>query len=143
MPRHTHYGSFVVIRRKGFSNDQWQAAGAQLLRIHYDEAGYFSDDRSTFVFPEKCIQQKEKEMRELGKWMKYDHRLESALREFPRSAFDYVWLVDVPNHDMKRRTGLRQIWRSETSVLYQVDHSVSDPSAQKKPMLQRSDITEP
>ena len=30
MPRHAHIGGFVIIRRNGFSNNQWDAAGAQL-----------------------------------------------------------------------------------------------------------------
>lgn len=117
MPRNTHLGSFVIIRRRGFSNDQWQAAGAQLMRINYPEAGLFADDRSSLVFSKGCIRRaKEKE----GKRLADTH---TALLKFPRDAFDYVWIIDPPDFDLSaKQPGLKPIWRRERSVLYQVDH---------------------
>ena len=31
----------IIARREGFSNDQWQIAGTNLLRVHFAEAGIF------------------------------------------------------------------------------------------------------
>lgn len=50
MPIHSHLGSFVITRRLGFSNDQWQLPGAQLLRVHYPAARDFAADPSETVF---------------------------------------------------------------------------------------------
>jgi len=124
MPRNTHLASFVVIRNRGFSNDQWQGAGAQLLRINYPAAGFFLDDRTTFLFSDECIRRTEQKQ---GKPLIYDHRAETALVNFPRQAFDYVWMIDPPDFDMKARPGLIPIWRVKRSVLYRVDHSFPQP----------------
>jgi len=118
MPRHTHLGSFVVIRRRGFSNDQWQAAGAQLMRINYSKAGPFADDRSSLVYSEGCIRRTEENE---GKRLT---DAQTALQKFPRDAFDYVWIIDPPDFDLNaRQPGLQPIWRSGRSVLYRVDHN--------------------
>jgi hypothetical protein len=125
MPRHTHLGSFVIVRKQGFANGQWQALGAQLLRIRYSKAGYFQQERSGFIYSEECLR------RIFGgslAEMDYDHRLPSALRKFPRDAFDYVWMVDLPDFDMNSALpGLKEIWRGEDAILYRVEHK-SDPS---------------
>ncbi len=120
IPRFAHLGSMVIVRRNGFSNDQWQAAGAQLLRVRYPEAGYFKDDRSSFLYTDECIVKTEEK---LGAPLGYDHRAETALALFPRAAFDYVWMIDPPEFDMGPRPGLQPIWRSERSVLYKIDHA--------------------
>jgi hypothetical protein len=83
MPRHRHFGSFVIIRRYGFSNDQWQAAGAQLLRIRYTKAGGFMDDRSTFIYFEGCVRRKA--ARANGQPIN-DRSTAQALAQFPRDA---------------------------------------------------------
>ena len=120
MPRYGHFGSMVIVRRHGFSNDQWQAAGAQLLRINYPEAGRFSDDRSAILYSSECIRQIEVNA---GRPMHYDRRAETALRIFPRNAFDYVWMVDPPEFEMKQRPGLVPVWQSQNSILYKIDHT--------------------
>jgi hypothetical protein len=129
MPRNSHLGSFNVIRNRGFSNDQWQGAGAQLMRINYPKAGFFADDRSTFVYSEDCIRRTEAEV---GRPLAFAHTAETALQKFPRAAFDYVWIIDPLDFDMKARPGLMPIWRADRSVLYRVDHNyrrASDGSA--------------
>lgn len=120
MPRHNHLGSFVIVRNHGFSNDQWQAAGAQLLRIRYRVAGYFDDDRSSILYSNECIRQIE---RKLGKQLSYDHRVGTALSLFPRQHFDYVWMFDPPDFNLGPRAGLTPIWRRDRSVLYRVDRA--------------------
>ncbi len=119
LPRHTHVGSFVITRKYGFSNDQWEATGAQLLRVHYWEARRFRQDRSTFINSEECIARTEALSNQS---MLFDHRLESVMWRFPREAFDYVWLIDVPGADYRNpRGGMTSVWRGDQSVLYRVE----------------------
>lgn len=118
MPRNTHLGSFVVIRKRGFSNDQFQAAGAQLMRINYPEAGLFADDRSSLVYSKDCIRRTEEKV---GIQLTDTH---TVLQKFPRDAFDYVWIIDPPDFDLsERQPGLKPIWRRKRSVLYQVEQN--------------------
>jgi hypothetical protein len=119
MPRNTHIGAFVITRRHGFTNDQWQAAGAQLLRVKYAPAGGFNENRTSILYSDKCIAQLEQMM---GRPMSYDHSPETALRLFPRDAFDYVWMIQPPNFEMNARPGLTPVWRGDHAVLYRVDH---------------------
>ncbi|RIX32448.1 hypothetical protein D3M59_05785 [Sphingomonas edaphi] len=124
MPRHTHLGSFVVIRREGFSNDQWQAAGAQLLRINYPKARYFVDDRSTFIYSDACIAHTE-EISERP--LEYDHSPKAALRAIPRDAFDFIWMIDPPDYKMRARPGLVPVWRTHDAILYRIDKTFVAP----------------
>lgn len=119
MPRQTHIASFVIIRRSGFSNDQWQAAGAQLLRIRYERAGRFADDQSIFVTTAKCLAQTERKSEKIQTTRNMTKRV---LLRFPRDAFDYAWMIQVDDFDMRERPGLTPIWRSEDAVLYKIKH---------------------
>lgn len=119
MPRYAHIGGFVIVRRNGFSNDQWQAAGAQLLRVRYPAAGSFREDRSTVIYSDRCLVEFEKNT---GKLPSTNHRILSALRQFPRQGFDYVWIVEPPGFDMRPMPGLTPVWRRKDAVLYRIDH---------------------
>jgi hypothetical protein len=133
MPRHAHLGSLVIVRKRGFSNDQWRLPGTQLLHIHYPLAGSFAFDPSEHVFSLKCLDRtltsmkREREIHRLqGKIdkapMPLGRSADRAILEFPRWAFDYVWVLKAPDFDMKARPGLAPIWRSTDSILYRVDH---------------------
>jgi hypothetical protein len=119
MPVHSHLGSFVITRRFGFSNDQWQLPGAQLLRIHYPAAGSFAADPSETVFSKACLKRTASEM-------KLTHRLGRSLDQefddFPRSAFDYVWVIKPVDWDDRPRVGLTKIWATSDSTLYKINH---------------------
>jgi hypothetical protein len=119
IPRHAHVGSFVIIRRSGFSNDQWQTAGAQLLRSRHAAAGDFQADPSGTAFSKAC---QEQEWRQRGSGPALLVRAaEDAISEFPRDAFQFVWVVDAPDFPMTPRPGLRPIWRGRDSILYRVE----------------------
>lgn len=120
VPRYMHAGSFVITRKHGFSNDQWQVA--QLLRVRYSQAGYFTQDPSSFIVDEECIAATEKHA---GRPLPYDGRLESAMQRVPWGAFDYVWMMKVPGLDPERPSKtakLTLVWRGEDSFLYRVEH---------------------
>lgn len=132
MPRHSHLGSLVIERKRGFSNDQWRLPGTQLLQIHYPLAGSFAFDPSEHVFSQKCIDRtlaRMKRARQIDRLrgkvdkepLHLGRSVEGAILEFPRWAFDYVWVLKAPDFDMGARPGLTPIWRSSESVLYRVD----------------------
>jgi hypothetical protein len=108
MLRNSHLGAMVIVRRDGFSNDQWTLEGVNLLDLKYRAAGFFAADPSQIVRPNGC----------------YDglHRtIGDSLRLLPRNDFDYVWLVDVPPYDPQQVAGLQPVWRGPGSVLYRLN----------------------
>jgi hypothetical protein len=70
--RNSHLGAMVIVRRDGFSNDQWLLEGVNLLDLKYRAAGYFAADPSQLVRPNHCV------------WLidvpPYDHSLVAGLQ---------------------------------------------------------------
>jgi len=106
LARNVHLGAMTIVRRHGFSNDQWVIEGANLLHLKYREAGLLSADPSQIVRPNGCKSKS---------WW-----IDRALTALPRRAFDYVWLIDPPAHDPRLVAGLTPVWRGDGSILYQV-----------------------
>ena len=105
--RNSHLGAMVIVRRDGFSNDQWLLEGVNLLDLKYRAAGYFAADPSQLVRPNVC----------------HDglHRqIDQSLAALPRNDFDYVWLIDAPPYDHSLVAGLQPVWRGPGSVLYRL-----------------------
>jgi hypothetical protein len=107
LPRSSHLGAMVIVRREGFSNDQWVIEGLNLLDLKYSEAGRFAADPSQITRPAGC--------RGRGGWP-----VDRALAAIPREAFDYLWLIDPPPFDQALVAGLRPVWRNGRSVLYRL-----------------------
>ena len=107
LPRNTHLGAMVIVRRHGFSNDQWVTEGVNLLRLRYREAGVFGSDPSQIVRNRLCN----------GRtgW-----NVDTALRALPRDRFDFVWLVGTEAPDPRRTAGLQPVWRGGGTILYRV-----------------------
>jgi hypothetical protein len=104
--RNSHLGAMVIVRRQGFSNDQWLLEGVNLLDLKYRSAGYFAADPSQLVRPNRCRDPL--------------HRtIDESLTALPRQDFDYVWLVDVPPYNPGVVAGLKPVWRGPGSILYQ------------------------
>jgi hypothetical protein len=104
--RNSHMGAMVIVRREGFSNDQWLLEGVNLLDLKYRSAGYFAADPSQLVRPDGC----------------HDglHRtIGASLTALPRKDFDYVWLIDVAPYDPAAAADLTPVWRGPGSILYQ------------------------
>jgi hypothetical protein len=105
--RNSHLGAMVIVRRDGFSNDQWLLEGVNLLDLKYRAAGYFAADPSQLVRPDRCRDPL--------------HRtIDESLAALPRNDFDYVWLIDVPAYDPRLVAGLKAVWRGPGSVLYRL-----------------------
>jgi hypothetical protein len=106
MLRNSHLGAMVIVRREGFSNDQWLLEGVNLLDLKYRAAGYFAADPSQLVRPNNCRD--------------FLHRqINESLAALPRNDFDYVWLIDVPPYDPSIVAGMKPVWRGPGSILYQ------------------------
>jgi hypothetical protein len=105
MLRNGHLGAMVVVRREGFSNDQWLLEGVNLLDLKYRRAGYFAADPSQLVRPNRCIDPL--------------HRMiNDSLMNLPRHDFDYLWLIDVPPYNPAIVADLKPVWRGRGSILY-------------------------
>jgi len=119
MTRLLHLPGLGIARRHAFSNDQWTLAGAQLLHIRYRPGLPFIHDPTQIVTRQRCGGEM---------WRTVDQ----ALAEFPRGAFDYVWLISPPPYNAKLAQGLQPIWRDGSSILYRVED-------QSRPPVPRSD----
>lgn len=104
--RNSHMGAMVIVRREGFSNDQWLLEGVNLLDLKYRSAGYFAADPSQLVRPDGC---RDGLHRTIG----------ASLTALPRKDFDYVWLIDVPPYDPAAAADMTPVWRGPGSILYQ------------------------
>ena len=105
--RNSHLGAMVIVRREGFSNDQWLLEGVNLLDLKYRSAGYYAADPSQLVRPNRCRDPL--------------HRtIDESLGSLPRDDFDYVWLIDVPPYDASLLAGLQPVWRGPGSILYRL-----------------------
>lgn len=106
--RNSHLGAMVIVRREGFSNDQWRMPGAQLLSVrNASNWGWFGADPSQQVNPNGC-----------GTWEHW--AIDQSLALLPRDKFDYLWLIDPPRYDQRNVAGLTPVWRGAGSILYRI-----------------------
>ena len=115
--RSDHLPSMVIVRRDGFSNDQWPLAGSSLLTVHYPEAGVFAMDPSQIVRFPGC----RREGRPIG----------AALQQLPRNAFDYLWLLDMPPIPRAWVAGWQPVWAGEGSILLRRDAEAPLPATRR------------
>lgn len=129
MPRYSHLGSFVIVRKLGFSNDQWQMPGAQLIKVTYREARQFAIDPSELTYTREC------QINILPKLhgLQVGRNTDQALDLFPRDAFDYVWLIRPASYTPRQRPELIPVWRGPDSILFRVDHSANQLSSSNRP----------
>jgi len=107
LPRNSHLGAMVIVRRHGFSNDQWVMEGLNLLDLKYRQAGRFASDPSQIVRPVGCTGR--------GGWF-----VDRALTVLPRDRFDYLWLLQPPPFEQRLVAGLQPVWRNRRSILYRL-----------------------
>ncbi|QIL03246.1 hypothetical protein G7078_01785 [Sphingomonas sinipercae] len=98
LARNSHLGAMVIVRRNGFSNDQWVMEGMNLLGLRYRGAGAFSSDPSEMVHPNHCGSREA------------PRSINRALATIPRDGFDYVWLIDPLPFDPRLAHGLEPVW---------------------------------
>jgi hypothetical protein len=107
LERNAHLGAMVMVRRHGFSNDQWITEGVNLLQLKSRFLGPFSADPSEIVRPTGCKRRP---------WW-----ISRALRAMPRDKIDYLWLITPPEYDPELVAGMKPVWRGPDSILYQVN----------------------
>jgi len=108
LPRDSHLGAMVIVRRQGFSNDQWTIEGANLMKPRSNWAGVFSSDPSQIVRSNRC--------RGNNLWT-----VDRALRAIDRDRFDYVWMIGTGPSDAKLVEGMQPVWRGPGSILYRLN----------------------
>ena len=115
MTRLQHLPAIALERKLAYTNDQWSMAGGQLRTVRYRAARGFAHDPSEIVTDVQCPRQ----------WWR---PIAIALARFPRDAFDYVWVIRPPAYDRaKFEQGLVELWRDDSSALFEVDDSVPPP----------------
>ncbi|WP_156680177.1 hypothetical protein [Sphingomonas profundi] len=110
--RMDHLGSQALVRRDAFVNGQWVMPGAQLLSVIYRPAGRFATDPSQLLRPRECRGY-------------HEPILEDTLRNFPRAAFDYFWLIDMPPERWPHEPDLIPVWHGARGILYRVARSAT------------------
>ena len=114
LSRNSHIGAMTIVRRHGFSNDQWVMEGINLLRLTYRDAGRFSSDPTQILNNRNCPG---------GRLWSIDR----VLPLVPRSGFDYLWLVDTERFDVALLPPSTLVWRGSGSVLYRLNPAAGPP----------------
>jgi hypothetical protein len=116
MARNSHLGAMVIVRRHGFSNDQWLIAGTNLLELRYTRPGPFASDPSEIVRPANC----RRHWSVVNGQLRGDWNIHDALMRLPRDDFDFLWLIDVPPYDPRLVDGMELVWTGPRSSLYRI-----------------------
>jgi hypothetical protein len=109
-----HLPSLALVRRHAFANDQWDMTGSQLIRVRYLAGSGWTNDPSQLVSAVPCNPD----------W----RPIAQAVRDFPRDAFDYVWIVAPPPGARYDETGIVPVWRNGSDVVYRVERTMSTAS---------------
>lgn len=114
MTRLQHLAGIALERRLAYANDQWSMEGGQLLTVRFPEGQGYRHDPSEIVSDVQCPRE----------WWR---PIAGALAGFPRSAFDYVWMIEPPAYDKRLEAGLIPVWRDGSSALFRIDHDAAAP----------------
>lgn len=106
--RKDHFPAMALVRNRAYSNDQWVAEGAQLIRSRIGAPDY-EVDGSQSVTDKSCTQYPQ-------------YEINRKLKGIPRDKFDYIWLIDVPPYDASSVKGMTLLWSSGSSAVYRIDH---------------------
>jgi hypothetical protein len=101
-----HLPSMAIVRRDAFTNDQFAADNAQLIRVVKPHVGRYGRDPSQILYPPACNRE--------------GSILPNALVEFDRRAFTHVWTIAVPRGRVDQ-PDLTPVWSNGRSTLYRVD----------------------
>jgi hypothetical protein len=108
--RMEHLAGMAIVRRRSFSNDQWNLTGLNPMSVVKNDAPGFNSDPSQTVTAKVADSG--------GLVLPID----AALSRFPRNAFDYLWLINPPAYDVGLTRGMTPVWRDGTDVLFRIDH---------------------
>ncbi|CAN5206943.1 hypothetical protein BH09PSE3_BH09PSE3_02250 [soil metagenome] len=108
--RMEHLAGMAIVRRRAFSNDQWNAAGMKLMSVTKNDASGFDSDPSQTVIANHTDE---------GNSV---IPIDMALSHFPKASFDYLWLVNPPAYDVRLTKGMTPVWRDGNDALFRIDH---------------------
>jgi hypothetical protein len=117
MRRLEHLSGLAIARQRVFANDQWREPGAQWIQPDYPEAGRYASDPSQIVRLTPCLHSRT--------W----RTLDDNLRELPRQAFDYLWLIDPPAYHPALLGEVTPVWREGRSALFRIEHRTANGPA--------------
>ena len=104
-----HIPALGIVRRDAYSNDQWNMAGAQLMRAHISQRRWFDSDPSQIVTAAPCR----------GEWWKSDPTGASPIsRAIP---LIMCGLLDPPPFDPYWTRGMTRMWFDGSNALYRID----------------------
>lgn len=104
--RHLHLPELATARRSAFTNGHWDMEGGQVIKVLYKAGAPFTVDPSQFVNVTGCADR--------------FPTMQASAAAIPLSAFDYLWVVEVPSIDWPKNPRLRPIWTNGSSVLYRI-----------------------
>ncbi len=102
--RHLHLPELAALKKDAFTNGHWQIAGQQVITVRYTAGAPIVSDQSQFVTVSGCT----------------FPTMAERFATIPLSAFDYLWVVEVPVANWPRDSRLQPIWQDGQSVLYRI-----------------------
>lgn len=111
--RTEHLSSIALVRKNAYANDQWAAAGAQLIRSKINAPEY-EIDGSQFLPDAACKGDMIPDVRDI-------------FAGIPRDKFDYIWMINIPPYNVKHLTGVTPIWADGNSAVFRIDHDAPNP----------------
>ncbi|MBB5684456.1 hypothetical protein [Sphingobium boeckii] len=107
--RLSHLTGIAIVRKEAFINDQFDGQGAQLLDVHYPQAGTFeTGNREVSQNGDICANDAPRQLNE-------------ALAQVPKAAFDYLWLMDVPRNTWpKDNDDYELMWHTDRGALFKI-----------------------
>lgn len=105
LPINSHLGSYIIVRRSGFSNDQWLTPDANLLGLRDILQDRFASDPSQMVWQSSCRPS-------------IFQPVDSALAAVNEGSARYLWLIDVRPANQRALGPWRKLWSDKKSALY-------------------------
>ncbi len=102
-----HLANLAIGRNEAFVNGLFVSDGWNAMRVTFDEAAPYTGFPSSMASPaDDCD---------------WDlPTVQERIADLPPNAFDYVWLLQVPQERRPSAPALRPVWSSNGSVLYRV-----------------------
>jgi hypothetical protein len=113
-----HFPALALVRRGAFANNQWKMEGALLLAVRKDDAPGFIQTPSQIVSKSRCRSEP---------W----RTSSQALERLPRTAFDFVWMIDPPK-GTRVPPDLVAIWTNGKDTVYRIKKDVGPNDAISK-----------
>ncbi len=103
-----HLGEMAIVRRRSWTNSEWDVDGGHLLQVRYRPSPRFFDDPSQYVWPDSCHGGPR------------NPTMGQALAAAPFDGIDALWLINAPLPAGYRNGRLALRWRHGDSAVYAV-----------------------